>query len=201
MCAFVQSTKTFKPKEFYLSRIFNGKKNVPFSEKFPKLIVRRIFTTKLNPPEPMEAKIIDPNSFGVILRMVYKGWKSSLSHVTWQNFSLFWPQRTSYLIPIFQTILIKPFLTQKIDPIFGSKIDPIFYPNFYPFLNKSFDPKWPHTSSLSFKQALETILSWKPSKSNPQYYVINIAPTAKSCGRFHKEPIRYVTWFESSHDI
>ena len=48
-------------------------KNVPFSEKFPKLIVRRIFTTKLNPPEPMEAKIIDPNSVGVILRLVYKG--------------------------------------------------------------------------------------------------------------------------------
>ena len=65
--------KSFKPKEFYLSRIFNGKKNVPFSEKFPKLIVRRIFTTKLNPPEPMEAKIIDPNSVGVILRMVNKG--------------------------------------------------------------------------------------------------------------------------------
>ena len=89
MCAFVQSTKTFKPKEFYLSRIFNGKKNVPFSEKFPKLIVRRIFTTKLNPPEPMEAKIIDPNSVGVILRMVNKGLHSqtrrdfdALGHVT-----------------------------------------------------------------------------------------------------------------------
>ena len=74
MCAFVRhKKKSFKPKEFYLSRIFNGKKNVPFSEKFPKLIVRRIFTTKLNPPEPMEAKIIDPNSVGVILRMVNKG--------------------------------------------------------------------------------------------------------------------------------
>ena len=46
---------------------------MPFSEKFPKLIVRRIFTTKLNPPEPMEAKIIDPNSVGVILRLVSEG--------------------------------------------------------------------------------------------------------------------------------
>ena len=89
MCAFVRHKKSFKPKEFYLSRIFNGKKNVPFSEKFPKLIVRRIFTTKLNPPEPMEAKIIDPNSVGVILRMVNKGLHSQNRRV-FQPFRCLW---------------------------------------------------------------------------------------------------------------
>ena len=126
---------------------------MPFSEKFPKLIVRRIFTTKLNPPEPMEAKIIDPNSVGVILRMVNKGLHSQTRRIT----SLFL--------------------------CLGSR-DLIKFQSF-----------------LTSNDLLETILSWKPSKSNPQYYVINIAPTAKSCGRFHKEPIRYESRDLSHHMI
>ena len=90
----------------------------------------------------------------------------------------------------------------------GSKVGPLrtyfsskshFYGFKWKIKNLGINPTYgmSHTSSWIFKQTLETILSWKPSKSNPQYYVINIAPTAKSCGRFHKEPIRY----ESSRDL
>ena len=60
-------------KNFIYPEFLMVKKRAIFGKIRPKLIVRRIFTTKLNPPEPMEAKIIDPNSVGVILRMVNKG--------------------------------------------------------------------------------------------------------------------------------
>ena len=45
MCAFVQSTKTFKPEEFYLSRIFNGKKRAIFG-KIPQINSQKNFYDK-----------------------------------------------------------------------------------------------------------------------------------------------------------